>query len=125
MARRTILLDTLTRHFITFAKTMGFFPKLVLNFRERSKWDGVDFYRKKSYYDYIERKIVCSGVTRRVLTESTIRSIYFDDLYPRDNIFVTNALKYGESIKESEMLIDLFVSYLKDKKIPRYIRILI
>ena len=56
------------------------------------------------------------------MNEGTIGSIYFRDLFPLDN---TNIEKHMESVKETEMLIDLFISYLRDNKIPRYIKILI
>lgn len=126
MARRTILLDTLTRHFITFAKTMGFFPTIVSRFKERAKWEHVNFYEKKSFYEYIRRCVQCKGYGNRVLNEYSIKSIYFDELYPsRDGIFITNFEEYAKSVKEGEILLELFMSYLRDKKIPRYIKIII
>ena len=123
MARRTILLDTLTRHFITFAKTMGIFPRIVLRFKERAKWEGVDFYDKGSFYEYVRKNIQSRGYYGdRVLNEYTIKMLYFEDLcLSRDSIFITNF----KSVKEGEILLELFMSYLKDKKIPRYIKILI
>jgi hypothetical protein len=122
MGRRTILLDTLTRHFITFAKTMGIFPRIVLRFKERAKWEELDFYEKGSFYEYIRRGLECRGYTSRVLNEYSIRSIYFEDLLPPSK---SNYKKYTDSINESEMLLELFMSYLKDRKIPRYIKIII
>lgn len=126
MARRTILLDTLTRHFITFAKTMGFFHVLVLSFKERSKWEEVNFFEKGSFYEYIRRCVQCKGYGNRVLNEYSIRTIYFDDLYPPISMtFITNFEEYSKRVKEREMLLELFMSYLRDKKISRYIKIII
>lgn len=127
MARRTILLDTLTRHFITFAKTMGFFPRIVSKFKQRAEWEVVNFYEKRSFYEYIRRCVQCKGYgNSRVLNEYSIKSIYFDELYPpRDRVWITNYEMYSKSVKEGEVLLDLFMSYLKDKKISRYIKIII
>lgn len=127
MARRTILLDTLTRHFITFAKTMGFFPSIVSKFKQRAEWEVVNFYKKRSFYEYIRRCVQCKGYgNSRVLNEYSIKSIYFDELYPpHDRVWITNYEMYSKSVKEGEVLLDLFMSYLKDKKISRYIKIII
>ena len=127
MARRTILLDTLTRHFITFAKTMGFFPQIVSKFKQRAEWEVVNFYEKRSFYGYIRRCVQCKGYgNSRVLNEYSIKSIYFDELYPpRDRVWITNYEMYSKSVKEGEVLLDLFMSYLRDKKISRYIKIII
>lgn len=123
MARRTILLDTLTRHFITFAKTMGIFPRIVLRFKERAKWEGVNFYDKGSFYEYVRKNIQSRGYYGdRVLNEHTIKMLYFEDLLPPSR---SDYKKYTDSINESEMLLELFMSYLKDRKIPRYIKIII
>ena len=127
MARRTVLLDTLTRHFITFAKTMGIFPRIVLRFKERAKWEGVDFYDKGSFYEYVRKNIQSRGYYGdRVLNEYTIKMLYFEDLCPsRNSVFITNFEEYGKAVREREMLLELFMSYLKDKKIYRYIKIII
>ena len=122
MARRTILLDTLTRHFVTFAKTMGIFPKVALRFKELAHWNGVTFYEKRSFYEYVRRSIRWSNCNILILNDNTIRDIYFRELYPIDN---TNYRRHMKSVEESEMLLGLFMSYLRDKKIPRYIKILI
>jgi hypothetical protein len=62
----------------------------------------------------------------RVLNEYTIKMLYFEDLCPsRDSIFITNFEEYGKAVREREMLLELFMSYLKDKKIYRYIKIII
>ena len=127
MGRKTIFLNTLTRHFITFAKTMGFFPKIVSRFKERAKWEGVDFYEKGSFYEYVRKNIQCRGYYGdRVLNEYTIRTLYFEDIYPpSSSIFITNFEEYAKSVKEGEILLELFMSYLNDKKIYRYIKIII
>lgn len=127
MGRRTIFLNTLTHHFITFAKTMGFFPKIVSSFKERAKWEGVDFYDKGSFYEYVRKSIQSRGYYGdRVLNEYTIKMLYFEDLCPsRNSIFITNFEEYAKSVKEGEILLELFMSYLKDKKIYRYIKIII
>lgn len=127
MARRTVLLDTLTHHFITFAKTMGIFPRIVSRFKERAKWEGVDFYDKGSFYEYVRKNIQSRGYYGdRVLNEYTIKRLYFEDLCPsRDSLFITNFEEYAKSVKEGEILLELFMSYLKDKKIYRYIKIII
>ena len=106
---------------------MGIFPRIVLRFKERAKWEGVDFYDKGSFYEYVRKNILSRGYYGdRVLNEYTIKMLYFEDLYPSPNsIFITNFEEYGKSVKEGEMLLELFMSYLKDKKIYRYIKIII
>ena len=125
MARRTILLDTLTRHFITFAKTMGFFPQIVSKFKQRAEWESVNFYEKRSFYEYIRRCVQCKGYGNRVLNEYSIKSIYFDEFCPSHDVWITSYEMYSKNVKEGEVLLDLFMSYLRDKKISRYIKIII
>ena len=118
MTRKYILVNTLTRHFIDFAKIMGFFPKIMLLYKEICNFDdflsGCDygFYHKMSYYDYIHDRLDYFGKT--FLTDTFVKRVYFFGAY--------GGYKGFDPI-EVDYLTELFFSYLKEKNIIRYVRI--
>ena len=120
MSRKYILTSTLTWHFIYFAKLMGFYPKICLAFREFCNsigyctyQDGIplSFYQKGSFNEYISGKIF----GWQFLCENVIKHVYFMIDYKTTEAFFEE--------KEIDELTSLFFSYLKDKKIYRYIKI--
>lgn len=114
MTRKYILINTLTRHFIDFAKIMGFFPKIALRYKEICNFDDFlggceyGFYQKMSYYNYINDRLDYYGKT--FLTDTFVKRVYFFGGHGFDPI-------------EVDYLTELFFSYLKEKNIIRYVRI--
>ena len=118
MTRKYILANTLTRHFINFAKIMGFFPKIIRLYKEICDFDnflggcGYGFYQKMSYYDYINDRLDYYG--KSFLTDNFVKKVYFFGAY--------GGYKEFDPI-EIDYLTELFFSYLKEKNIIRYVRI--
>lgn len=119
MARKYILTTTLTRHFIYFAKMMGFFPRIAKTFQEfcihkngpYMYWEYFDssYYDKGSFFDFINYVME----HYRILNKRTVFNTYF---------FGDLGLKRF-SKEEINELIDLFFVYLSEKKIYKFIRI--
>ena len=120
MSRKYILANTLTWHFIYFAKLIGIYTKIRALYKEIG--DGcqrlhtdyandIQFFVKNSFYEFVDvvmRFNKCS---------------YLNYKFVMDTYFFGN---YGyRKFKEEEMrqLIELFFDYLKDKKIYKNIRI--
>lgn len=120
MTRKYILINTLTRHFIDFAKIMGFFPKIAICY----KWvcnefghplinEPYEYYHKMSYYDYINDRLKYS-YGKTLLTDTFVKKVYF---------FGADGGYKGFDPIEIDYLTELFFIYLKEKNIIRYIRI--
>jgi hypothetical protein len=118
MTRKYILANTLTRHFIDFAKIMGFFPKIAFIYRKNCEIDDFlgnhecGYFHKMSYYDYVNNRLDYFGKT--FLTDSFVKRVYF---------FGVLGSYDGFDPIEVDYLTELFFSYLKEKNIIRYIRI--
>jgi len=119
MGRRYILANTLTWHFIYFAKLMGIYPKIRALYKEVGKIskemyldyaEDIQFYNRHSFYNFVDLHL---RFERCFLNESFIRRTYFFGGY--------GYTKFTET--EIDELIELFFSYLKDKKIYKNIRI--
>lgn len=119
MTRKYILVNTLTWHFIYFAKLMGIYPRIREVYKEVGNIckilnmnfaDDISFFRKMSFYDYVGLFL---RYNRKYLNEDFIKAVYFFG-------------DYGyHKFKEHEIneLTELFLSYLKDKRIYRNLRI--
>lgn len=119
MGRRYILANTLTWHFIYFAKLMGIYPKIRALYKEVGEIskkmnlecaENIQFYNRCSFYNFVHLYL---GTERCFLNEPFIRSAYFFGGYGYTKFTKT----------EIDELIELFFSYLKDKKIYKNIRI--
>lgn len=120
MSRKYILANTLTWHFIYFAKLMGFYPKIRMLYEEIGKVskrlgvnfaDEISFYNKKSFYNLADLFLRTGEV--HFLNETFIKNVYFFGNYGHNEF----------SEEEMDELINLFFSYLKDKKIYKNVRI--
>ena len=118
MGRRYILATTLTRHFICFAKLMGFYPKIrslykeicdLFNEMHLHQEDDIMLFSKGSFDRYVDISLRDRLGFCVYLNEPFIRNTYF-----------FGGFGY-KRFKESEVneLIDLFFAYLGDKKIYR------
>ena len=118
---KVIFIDTITREFIKFAKIMGIFPKICYHFKKLS-WNGYQYYGeeeiryfgKRSFYEYARQ-------------ESKFYTILNDNLIKHIYLF-SNIWAYGDEplgkFKNANELADLFLSHLRDKGYPRYIKII-
>lgn len=120
MGRKYILADTLTRHFIYFAKLMGFYSKIrslykeygeICQRRHSSYADEIQFFVKDSFYKLVDVNLRYNG--RHYLNDTFVKNTYFFRNY--------GLTKFKE--EEMNQLIGLFFDYLKDKKIYRNVRI--
>ena len=118
MTRKYILANTLTRHFIDFAKIMGFFSKIARSYKTMCDMEydfffeeGNKYYFKMSYYEYINNCLDYYGKT--FLTDNFVKKTYFFGRYGY----------MGFDPIEVDYLTELFFSYLKEKNIIRYVRI--
>lgn len=119
---KVIFIDTITREFIKFAKIMGIFPKICYHFRELS-WYGyhvygeeeIRYFDKGSFYEYARIDSKCYHLLNDNLVKYTYlfsnRWAYYTD-YP------------VHKFKNVDELADLFLSHLRDKGYPRYIKII-
>ena len=130
MGRRYILANTLTWHFIYFAKLMGFYTKIrtlfhkvcndhneMLDYYHKnarldfgSDYEYMSLFQKDSFKNYINQSLIQGHIR---LTKQFILNTYFLGIH---------RYRYFRE-EELDELIDLFFSYLKDKKIYKYIRI--
>ena len=119
MARKYILANTLTWHFIYFAKLMGIYPRIREIYKEVGNVckklnvnyaDDISFFRKMSFYDYVDLFL---RHDRKHLNEDFIKVVYFFGNYGY----------YKFRKHEINELTELFLSYLKDKRIYRNLRI--
>ena len=105
---KCIFIDTITREFLKFAKIMGIMPsiyKQYLRYCSFSFVSGIqELFTKNSFYDYAKYE----AYHYRLLNEEFIRRIYF-------------FAAYDENTNE---LVDLFISHLKSKGYPRYIKLI-
>lgn len=120
MGRRYILANTLTWHFIYFAKIMGIYPKIRALYKEVGEIcqrmhtnyaDEIQFFVKDSFYNFVDVNLRYNG--QHYLNYTFVKNTYFFG-------------NYGlRKFKETEMnqLIGLFFDYLKDKKIYQNVRI--
>lgn len=112
---KVIFIDTITREFIKFAKIMGIFPRVCYLFRELS-WYGegkekIRYFEKRSFYEYAKQE----GRYYYTLNDNFIKYTY---LFSNRTWYSVNKF---ENAKE---LADLFLSHLRDKGYPRYIKII-
>ena len=119
---KVIFIDTITREFIKFAKIMGIFPKICYHFKELS-WYGyhvygeeeIRYFDKGSFYEYARINSECYHLLNDNLVKYTYlfsnRWAYYTD-YP------------VHKFKNVDELADLFLSHLRDKGYPRYIKII-
>lgn len=119
---KVIFIDTITREFIKFAKIMGIFPKICYHFSELG-WNGYQFYGeeeiryfgKRSFYEYARQE----GSYYYTLNDNFIKYVYL--FSNRWNYRTGHSVDKFGNAKE---LADLFLSHLRDKGYPRYIKII-
>ena len=115
---KVIFIDTITREFIKFAKIMGIFPRVCHLFRELS-WNRYQFYgekeiryfEKRSFYEYARQE----GRYYSTLNDNFIKHTY---------LFSNRTWYSVNKVENAKELADLFLSHLKDKGYPRYIKII-
>ena len=109
---KCIFIDTITREFLKFAKIMGILPSIYKQYLRYCSFSFVNglqiLFTKNSFYNYAKYE----GGYYRLLNEEFIRRIYFFAAYDKCVIENTNEL------------VDLFISHLKSKGYPKYIRII-
>ena len=115
---KVIYIDTITREFIKFAKIMGIFPRISYYYAKTVN-PRIDFFKKKGFYMYVRENslyynILNDGLIKNIFLFEKRWHVYFDSEtgLPIDGF---------EDINE---LADLFLSHLRDKGYPRYIKII-
>jgi hypothetical protein len=113
-SRKEIHIDTITRHFVDFAKIMGIFPEISIRFLNETQYAGrgLSYLGGQSFYDYARWQ----GRYYKLLSDNLIKDVYF---FP----FVWYYRYRLPNIKDIDLFVSLFVSYLRDKGIIRYIRV--
>lgn len=105
---KVIFIDTITREFIKFAKIMGIFPRVCyLFYRE----EGIRYFEKRSFYEYAKQQ----GRYYYTLNDNFIKYTY---------LFSNRCWNSVDKFENANELADLFLSHLKDKGYPRYIKII-
>ena len=117
---KVIFIDTITREFIKFAKIMGIFPKICYHFKEydRTQYYGdeeINYFHKRSFYEYPRQEA-------RYYT--TLNDNFIKFVYLFSNRWAYNTYFPMHKFKEADELADLFLSHLRDKGYPRYIKII-
>ena len=122
---KVIFIDTITREFIKFAKIMGIFPRVCFYFKEHI-WNGLRYYEeeeiryfgKGSFYEWAR----IASQTYNLLNESIIKYVY---LFASDwKVWYDENGNLIGNINEADELASLFLSHLREKGYPRYIRII-
>ena len=101
---------------------MGIFPKICYHFKKLS-WNGyqlygeeeIRYFDRRSFYQYARQKSKCY----QTLNDNLIKYTYL----------FSNRWAYGtwnsvDEFKNTNELADLFLSHLRDKGYPRYIKII-
>ena len=126
----SIPLDTLTYHFLKFAKTIGIYPRIVASYYKYceksivlSFWVNYNMlYNVKSnqiidFYDYVQ----CQCRYYSTLNEELVKRVFLfqEPHWFYDNFNVEKPYFY----KENDDITKLFFSYLKDYGYHRYTKI--
>jgi len=117
---KLVFIDTITREFIKFAKIMKIFPKICYYFKEydRTQYYGdeeINYFDKRSFYEYARQE----ARYYTMLNDNFIKFVYlFSNRWAYNTYFPIH------KFKEADELADLFLSHLKDKGYPRYIKII-
>lgn len=125
MANKVIYIDTITREFIKFAKIMGIFPKICFYFKKYTwgKFDYDDeeeimYFSKGSFYEWARR----ASKYYDILNDGLIKYVY---LFARDwKVYCDENGNLIGNVNEADELADLFLSHLRGKGYPRYIKII-
>lgn len=110
--RKVIFIDTITREFIKFAKIMGILPLIYGKYFKHCSYSFVsgyqELFRKNSFYNYARNR---ARLTYYFLNDNLIKNVYFFK---------------GDYTKNTDIdiLVELFLSHLKDKGYMRYIKII-
>ena len=106
---KLILINTITREFIKFAKLMGILPLIYNEFR---KYVTIEkFFQKNSFYEYAR-------------DESRYFYTLNENLIKRVFLFKNHWYEDTDVIPNTDILAELFLSHLKDKGYIRYIKII-
>lgn len=126
----SIRLDTLTKHFLKFAKTIGIYPRIVASYYNFCKendlcsfWVGYNMlYNVKTnqiidFYDYVQKQ--CTYLT--TLNDALIKYVFLFQTPPL--VYDILNLEKSKIYEENDEITELFFSYLKDYGYNRYIKI--
>lgn len=106
---KLILINTITREFIKFAKLMGILPLIYNEFR---KYVTIEkFFQKNSFYEYARDE----SRYFYTLNENLIKCVF---------LFKNRWYEDTDVIPNTDILAELFLSHLKDKGYIRYIKII-
>jgi len=115
----SIPLDTLTKHFLNFARIIGIYPKIMARYYMFCKRNNIQFWIKdeiyqQHFYDYVQ--IECAYMT--LLNDNIVKRLFLfqEPIYYYDYSF-------KKIDKENQDIANLFFSYLKDYGYYRYIKI--